>query len=317
MPDLYVRDDVRNFLQMLEQMGGKAAHEGTPAEARQAYNMLTPLADMPPEHLAVITEMHCDGPDGRIPLRYYDARSDRGDSPVILFIHGGGFVIGNLDSHHPFCTSLAKALDLPVVAVDYRLAPEHPFPAAPDDCEAVARWIASNPAALPFQPTGLIPCGDSAGGNLAIVTTMALRKDPAEVPVMAQFPIYPVVDSGADYDSFRECAEGFLLTSETMAWFGEQYAAQAGHERNDVLHLSQEGMPPTVIVTASLDPLRDQGLAYADKLREAGVPVRAMMAEGTIHGFICIRKAIPSGQEDIAKLFGLMKETLADIGVTQ
>ncbi len=315
MADLYVRDDVRNFLEMLEQMGGKAAHEGTPAEARQAFNMLTPLADLPPEELAVIADMHCDGPAGRIPLRYYDARADRGDSPVILFIHGGGFVIGDLESHHPFCTSLAKALDLPVVAVDYRLAPEHPFPAAPDDCEAAARWIASNPTALPFKPTGIIPCGDSAGGNLAIVTTIALKDKPATVPVVAQFPMYPVVDSDGDYASFRECAEGFLLTGETMTWFGKHYAAEIGHERNDVIHLPQTDMPPTVIVTASLDPLRDQGKAYAAKLREAGVPVREMMAEGNIHGFVCLRKAIPSTQEDVAKLFGLMKDTLADIGV--
>ena len=313
MADLYVRDDVRNFLEMLEQMGGRAAHEGTPAEARQAFSMLTPLADLPPEDLAVISDMHCDGPGGRIALRYYDARADRGDSPVVLFIHGGGFVIGDLASHHPFCTSLAKELDLPVVAVDYRLAPEHPFPAAPDDCEAAARWVASNPHALPFRPTGLIPCGDSAGGNLAIVTTMALKDAPAEVPVLAQFPLYPVVDSSGDYESFRECAEGFLLTSETMAWFGRQYAAEVGHARNDVLHRPQEGMPPTVIVTASLDPLRDQGKAYADKLREAGVPVRDMMAEGNIHGFIGLRKAIPSTQADVAKLFGLMNETLAEV----
>ncbi|WP_373490144.1 alpha/beta hydrolase [Parasphingorhabdus sp.] len=315
MADLTVRDDVRNFLDMLEQMGGKAAHEGTPTEARQAFNMLTPLADLPPEELAVIADMHCDGPAGRIPLRYYDARADRGDSPVILFIHGGGFVIGDLESHHPFCTSLAKELDLPVVAVDYRLAPEHPFPAAPDDCEAAARWVASNPKALPFKPTGIITCGDSAGGNLAIVTTIALRDEPADVPVIAQFPLYPVVDSGGDYESFRECAEGFLLTSETMAWFGKQYAAEIGHERNDVIHLPHANMPPTVIVTASLDPLRDQGKIYAAKLREVGVPVREMMAEGNIHGFICLRKAIPSTQADMAKLFGLMKETLADIGM--
>lgn len=315
MANLNVRDDVRNFLDMLEQMGGKAAHEGTPIEARQAFNMLTPLADLPPEELAVIADMHCDGPAGRIPLRYYDARADRGDSPVILFMHGGGFVIGDLESHHPFCTSLAKELDLPVVAVDYRLAPEHPFPAAPDDCEAAARWVASNPKALPFKPTGIIPCGDSAGGNLAIVTTIALKDKPAGIPVIAQFPIYPVVDSGGDYESFRECAEGFLLTGETMTWFGKQYAAEIGHKRNDVLHLSQREMPPTVIVTASLDPLRDQGKAYANKLREAGVPVREMMAEGNIHGFICLRKAIPSTQADVAKLFGLMKDTLTNIRV--
>lgn len=317
MANLYVRDDVRNFLEMLEQMGGKAAHEGTPTEARQAFNMLTSLADLPAEKLAVIADMHCDGPDGRIPLRYYDARTDRIESPVILFIHGGGFVLGDLESHHPFCTSLAKALDLPVVAVGYRLAPEHPFPAAPNDCEAAARWVASNPVALPFKPTGIIPCGDSAGGNLAIVTATALKNEPAEVPVIAQFPLYPVVAADTNYDSFRECAEGFLLTTETMAWFGAQYAAQVGHDRNEVIANDANGMPPTVIVTASLDPLRDQGLAYAEKLRTAGVPVRAMIAEGNIHGFICLRKAIPSTQEDTAKLFELMKETLGDIGVEQ
>ena len=314
MADLHVRDDVRKFLEMLEQMGGKAAHEGTPAEARMAFNMMTPLGDLEPVDLAVITDMHCDGPAGRIPLRYYDARADRGDSPVILFLHGGGFVIGNLDTHHPFCTSLAKALDLPVVAVDYRLAPEHPFPAAPDDCEAAARWVASNPVALPFTPTGLVPCGDSAGGNLAIVTARALQKEPADVPVVAQFPIYPVVDSQGEYESFRECSEGFLLTAETMEWFGKQYAAEAGNERNDVLHEDLDGTPPTLVVTAGLDPLRDQGKAYAAKLRNAGVSVREMTADGNIHGFICIRKMIPSSQQDIDQMFVLMNETLEEVG---
>ena len=184
--------------------------------ARQAYVMMGTMAELPPCDLAVINDLTCPGPAGDIPLRLYDARADRGPGPVVVFYHGGGFVVGDLESHHALCSEIASGLDLPVIAVDYRLAPEHPFPAAPDDCEAASRWVASNPAALGRTITGIIPMGDSAGGNLAIVVTQALAENPAAAPVILQVPIYPLSDSRTDHQSAADFGEGFLLTADTM-----------------------------------------------------------------------------------------------------
>ena len=150
--------------------------------------MMGHVAELPLGDLAVTRDIAIPDPAGDIPARLYDARDSRDAGPVMVFFHGGGFVIGDLDTHGPYCAEAARQLDMPVVSIDYRLAPEHPFPAATDDCEAAARWVAENIAC-----TGLILSGDSAGGNLTIVTAMALRDEPAAVPVIAQNPIYPVV----------------------------------------------------------------------------------------------------------------------------
>lgn len=257
------------------------------------------VADAPVGELAVIRNLKAPGPAGDIPLRLYDARSERDPGPLLVFFHGGGFVLGDLDTHEPFCAVIARLLDMPVVAVDYRLAPEHPWPAGPEDAIAATRWIASNPPELGCDVTGIVTCGDSAGGNFAIVVSLALRDDPAAVPVIAQWPIYPAADPAKGYPSFTDFGEGYLLTREGMHWFDQCYAADAKDWRYSPLVKSQEGMPPTLVVTASLDPIRDQGRAYAAACIQAGVPTIFKEAKGTIHGFINLRKAIPSSDEDI------------------
>lgn len=307
----YVRPDVAALLAMMEHMGAKPMDESTVEEARQLYLAMTPMADAPAEQLAIIRDLECPGPAGPIKLRLYDARQNRAAGPAMVFFHGGGFVIGDLDTHHNFCTTVAKQLDIPVIAVDYRLAPEHPFPAAPIDCEAAARWIASNGEALGLNITGLFPCGDSAGGNLAIVTTHALMAAPAAVPVLAQFPIYPVTNSAASGGSMDDFAEGYFLTAGSMAWFNGHYQQVAGDSRHDVHDLDHTGTPPTLVFTASLDPLSDQGRAYADALDAAGVRVIHDEAEGNIHGFICLRGGIPSSIDDVSRMIGHMR-TLID-----
>lgn len=203
-------------------------------------------------------------------------------------------------------------LDIPVVAIDYRLAPEHRWPAAPDDCEAAARWIASGPEGLGRGVTSLILAGDSAGGNLTIITAMALRDEPAAVPVIAQFPIYPAVDFAGDYESQRLFGEGYLLSTESIDWFGEHYAADPLDDRASPLRGDLRGMPPALIVTASLDPLRDQGRAYAAALIGLGVPVIFREAKGNIHAFINLARGIPSSAGDIAGALTTLKHLIRE-----
>jgi len=307
------RPDVNAFLTFLNNLPGPKTHQLPPDGARMAMVAMRSVAELETGPLAVIRNLSIPGPAGAIPGRLYDVRETREAGPVMVFYHGGGFVIGNLDTHEPYCAEVARTLDIPVIAIDYRLAPEHPFPAATDDCEAATRWIASSPVEIGRTVTGLVTSGDSAGGNLAVVVTMALRDTPAAVPVIAQFPIYPVVDDTEDWPSFAEHNQGKLLTQDTMQYFTDAYAAERGHPRAFPLRHDHRGMPPTLIVTAGLDPLRDQGRAYAGELIKAGVPVTYREAVGNIHGFITIRKAIPSSQADVVGCLTVLKAMIAEI----
>ena len=303
----YVRPDVRAFLDFLNALPGPRSHEVSLDEAREMLLKSRHVADVPVEPLALLRNLSFPGPDGEVALRLYDSRETRGPGPLVIFFHGGGFVLGDLDTHEPFCATLARRLDLPVLAVDYRLAPEHPFPAGAEDCIAAARWAAASPESLGREVTGLVPCGDSAGGNFAIVVSLALRDAPAAVPVLVQWPIYPAADPARGYPSFNDFAEGYLLTRDGMNWFDQCYRPDKADWRYAPLVEDQKGMPPTLILTASLDPIRDQGRAYAAALVQAGVPTVFREAEGSIHGFIQLRKAIPSADADIAGAIAVLK----------
>lgn len=303
----YVRPDVAAFLAFINAQEGPKMHELPASDARAMMLAMRHVADADVGNLARLDTLSIPGPAGPIPARLYDARAEREAGPVMVFYHGGGFVIGDLDTHEPYCAEAARQLDMPVIAIDYRLAPEAPFPAAPEDCEAATRWIAEN-----MPCTGLILSGDSAGGNLAVATAMALRDNPAAKPVIAQYPIYPAVTSHSNWESARLFAEGYLLTDDSMTYFGNHYQWVSGDPRCDPLDQPLAGMPPAVVMTASLDPLRDQGRAYAAALAEAGVAVIYREAVGTIHGFICIRKGIPSTEGDITAGFDALKLLLSD-----
>ncbi len=282
-------------------------NEIPPAAAREMMLTMGKLADAERGEIAKVEDLSIPGPAGDIPVRIYENRPGRLAGPIMLFYHGGGFVIGDLDTHDAYCAEAARVLDMPVVSVDYRLAPEHPFPAAPKDCDAAARWAADN-----MPCTGLILSGDSAGGSLAVATALTLRDKPASKPVIAQYAIYPAVTSSSDWQSSRDFADGYLLTQDAMDYFGEHYRWVTGDPRCDMLDHDLAGMPPAVVVTASLDPLRDQGRAYVGKLAAVGVPVTYREAVGNIHGYICLRKGIPSSSNDIAAGFAALKTLLAD-----
>jgi acetyl esterase len=308
----FVRPDVRLFLDYLNNLPGPRTHEAGPAEARLMMVKSRHVADAPVGDLALIRDLSMPGPDGEIGLRLYDSRETRVAGPLFLFFHGGGFVLGDLDTHEPFCAEMARLLDLPVLAVDYRLAPEHRWPAGVEDAIAAARWAAASPKPLGRQVTGLVLCGDSAGGNFAIVTALALRDEPAAVPVLAQWPIYPAADPVKGYPSLTDFGEGYLLTEPGIHWFDQCYRPDPKDWRYAPLLKSQAGLPPTLVVTASLDPIRDQGRAYAAACVEAGVPTIFREAEGNIHGFINLRKAIPSSAEDIERCVAALKLLLAE-----
>jgi acetyl esterase len=314
MSDPYVRPDVRLFLEHYNKLPGPRAHEVGPNQARTMILASRHVADCEVGELAVIRDLSCPGPGGEIRLRLYDKRESRDAGPLLLFFHGGGFVFGDLDTHEPFCAEAARRLDLPLLAVDYRLAPEHPFPAGAEDCIAAARWAAGSPLPLGRQVTGLVTAGDSAGGNLAIVAGLALRDEPAAVPVIAQWTIYPAADPAKGYPSYEDFGEGYFLSHDGMRWFDGCYRPDKSDWRYSPLLKSQAGMPPTVVQTASLDPIRDQGRAYAAACAEAGVPVVFREARGNIHGYINLRKAIPSSADDISAGIEALKLILRETG---
>jgi acetyl esterase len=310
--EVFVRPDVRGFLAFLNAAPGPKMHEMDAARARQSLRAIKDIADLPPGPLGTMIDVAIPGPAGPLPARLFDARAERDAGPLVVFFHGGGFVIGDLDTHASFCAEMARSLDLPVLAVDYRLAPEHPWPAAPEDCIAAARWAAGAPQGLPRTATSLVLCGDSAGGNLAIVTAMALRDAPAAVPVIAQMLFYPATDGTRDYPSLIDYESGYLLDRASLEWFRDAYRADQHDLRASPLAGVSASMPPAVILTASLDPIRDQGRAYAAALAQAGVPVTFREARGMVHGFVTLRQALPSAVADCAGAFAAAKTMIAE-----
>lgn len=304
------REDVQGFLALVNSLPVPEAL--VPEEQRVGYLGLKAMTEADPRPMAVIRDLTCPGPAGPIPMRFYDVRESRDPSPVILFFHGGGFVIGDLDTHNSLCTELSAELDLPVLAVDYRLAPEHPFPAAPDDCEAAARWLASSPTDLARTVTGLVTIGGSAGGNLATVTARALCDRAAAAPMLLQVLLYPATDESQD-GSMETFAEKHFLTRQAMDWFYSLYLPTSGDPRAFPLHASAKGMCASIVATAGLDPLQDQGRRMAAKLVDAGVDTVYLHMHGLTHDFSTTRKALPSAAAATAKVIAAMKLMLTKV----
>jgi acetyl esterase len=272
-------------------------HTLSPADARLAYKKSRRIVCPDPPEVAAVEALAAPGPGGAIPIRAYraagTARSER--LPALIYLHGGGWTIGDPDTHDVVCRTLANGARCAVFSVDYRLAPEHKFPAAVDDALAAMRWIASEAARLDIDAARVAIGGDSAGGNLATVAALALR-DAGGPPLVFQLLIYPATDFHCRFPSHRENAEGYLLTAKSIAYFAANYLNGA-HEYDDwraspLYASSLAGLPPALVLTAGCDPLRDEGKAYADRLRDAGVPVEYLNFEGQIHGFIMMGRVI-------------------------
>ena len=303
------------LLSFLAAAGAPPMWEQTPEEARRGFRTLAvDLRDdslLPP--VRAVEEIEVPGGAGPRPARVYRPEHD-GPLPTVLFLHGGGFVIGDLDTHDLACRTIATESRAVVVSVDYRLAPEHPFPAAVEDTLAAADWMVGRLEELGGSDrTGV--AGDSAGGNLAAVAAQHLRD--AGHDLTAQLLIYPATDMGAETESARENAEGYFLDAATMAWFGDQYAGPGGADAVDLndprlspAHGDLTGLAPAVVVTAQFDPLRDDGDAYARKLEAAGVPVHHRQFAGLIHGFVDMGRHSPAADEAVRETCRLFGELL-------
>lgn len=302
----------RFVLDQLAAQGGMDLTQLSPAEARAAYEkMRVPL---PPEPVAHVEERRIDGPAGAIPLRVYRGAGAATPAPAIAFFHGGGWVIGSLDSHDNLCRALANRAEAVVVSVDYRLAPEHRFPAAAEDCFAATRWLAESGAAIGADPARIAVAGDSAGGNLAAVVALMTR-DRGGPRLRHQALIYPVADPDFERPSYRDNADGYLLTRDAMRWFWDHYVPDAARRHDPyVAPLRAEklaGLAPATVVTAEYDPLRDEGEAYAERLREAGVPTTLTRYDGQIHGFVSLYEVFDQGKAALAEIATALRAALA------
>jgi acetyl esterase len=227
--------------------------------------------------------------EGALALRFYRPRSGPDRLPATVYYHGGGFVIGNLASHDSVCRRLAVGSGSVVIAVDYRLAPEHPFPAAPTDACTAFRWVHRNAQELGIDAARIAVAGDSAGGNLAAVVCQTMRAERQPMPSF-QLLLYPAVDLTRSSESYRTFADGYLLTARTMDWFVASYLTDAAQELDPrgspLMTRELSGLPPAHVTTAGFDPLRDEGEAYATGLMAAGVPTTARCYESLIHGYM-------------------------------
>jgi len=287
------------FLDQLAALGGKPLHEMTPVEAR-ALGLPPELAG-PERPLHSVVDRTVPGPAGPIPVRVYTP-TPGSRLPGLIFFHGGGFVIGTLDSSDRVCRNLAHLAGRVVVSVDYRLAPEHKFPAAVDDACAATKYVIEHASEFEIDANRIAIGGESAGGNLATVAARKLRE--SVVPSLTlQLLIYPLVRTDDDSPSMREFANDHFLTADVMAYFNEHYLKTADdHRHHDASPLLADlrGLPPAFVITAECDPLRDQGEAYARRLAEAGVPVTLKRYAGMIHPFFSLAGIVDGGQTAIA-----------------
>jgi acetyl esterase len=278
---------------------GRPPYEAvTPAEARELYLKGRFVTNPEPPELESVKPVSISAPHGAIPARIYTPkilRKANGLAPCLVFFHGGGWVIGDLDSHDVVCRKLAHEGELMVISVDYRLAPEHKFPAAVDDAISATKWVAGNAGRLGIDRSRLLVGGDSAGGNLAAVVSIAAR-DGNGPAIAGQLLIYPATDLAMTHPSHSEPETSILLTHSVMRWFRDHYLADiadAGDWRASPARARTfAGLPPTYVLTAGADPLRDEGDEYASRLKEAGVPVTYRTFPGQFHGFFTMGKLL-------------------------
>ena len=286
------------FLDQLAAMGGRPMHEMTPAEARGLA--LPPELAGPERPVHSVVDRTVPGPAGQIPVRVYTPTPGR-RLPGLIHFRGGGFVLGTLNSSDRVCRDLAHLAGRVVVSVDYRLAPEHPFPAPVDDAYAATKYVLEHASEFGMDESQIAVGGESAGGNLAAVTALKLRQRGAS-PLTFQLLVYPLVDFNDESPSMRDFADGHFITADLLEYFARHYLGTQDRGQQDASPLNADlrGVPPAFVLTAECDPLRDQGEAYARKLAEAGVPVTHKRYDGAIHPFFSLAGIIDGGKTAIA-----------------
>jgi acetyl esterase len=302
---------VKDFLDRLTAAQLTPIQELTIAQARAQMDMSTHfLGELPPA--ARVEDRHVRGPDGTIRVRIITPPgASAAPRPVLVYSHGGGWVLGNIESHEGICRAIASVGDVIVATVDYRRAPEHRFPAAAEDAYAATSWVAAHAAEFGGDPGRIAVGGDSAGGNLAAVTCLMARDRGGPAPAM-QVLLYPITDYNLQNSSYRQCAEGYFLTRSEMAWYWEHYCPKVDDRWHP--HASPcragdlTGLPRALVITAEYDVLRDEGEEYAVRLQEARVPVSVHRYEGMIHGFVRRFPFFSQGRAAIAEIGRALRE---------
>jgi acetyl esterase len=305
------------FLQLLAHSGQQPLHRLGVPQARSEFDMFQTVMSGRPAPVGEILDRTIPGPGGRLRVRIYrPAGTVARLLPTILYFHGGGWVIGSLEAYDLPCRFFCARTGCAVVAVDYRLAPEHKFPAGLDDAVASFRWLAQDAAELGIDPDRIVVAGDSAGGTLATVTAQQVRGE-AHTPCL-QWLIYPATDLAADTPSHASCGKGFLLTQADMEWFRGLYLndlAEIDDPRVSPLRAADlSGLPPALIFTSGIDPLRDEGQAYAEKLAAGGVKVVHREFESLIHGFVGMRGALQAAARAMDDMVAGLRHELARLG---
>lgn len=285
--------------------------------AREIFVASRAILQPDPSPVGEVRDLAAAGPAGKIPLRLYrgEGTDKSRPQPALIYYHGGGWVLGNLESHDGVCREIANVAQCAVISVDYRLAPEAKFPAAADDAIAAAQWIHDNAADLGLDRTRLAVGGDSAGGNLSAVVALHAR-DNGGPKLKLQVLIYPSTDMSSEYPSYVEFAEQLPLTRVTMDWFVDLYHNNRAQDVRDwraspLRAQSLAGLPPAFVITAAMDPLRDEGEAFARALLAAGVPVEVKRFDGQIHGFLTMGRIIRDSQTAIADIATELRKAFA------
>ena len=295
---------VSEFLKKLEQEEAEPLSNLTPREVREDSNqtIIEEWQTKSPDQVATIKNSSFPGPTGDVPIRIYTPEGS-GPFPILLFIHGGGWVICNLDTHDPLCRAFSRRAGCVVVSVDYRLAPEHKYPAAVEDVYAAALWVAQNAESLHGDPARIAVAGDSAGGNLSAALTLMAR-DKGAPDLVCQLLIYPVTNAYAlDTQSYHNYAEGYMLLRDDMIWYRDHYLQRLDDGKapyaSPLLCDDLSGLPPAHVMTAEFDVLRDEGEAYAQRLYQAGNEVTCVRYNGLIHGFMSMDGILSKADEAI------------------
>jgi acetyl esterase len=280
-------------------------------QAREGAILFAQVGAGPKDPVARVSDRVVPGPAGDIPVRVYVPKVTNETLPVVAYFHGGGWVFMGIETHDWICRRLANTSGAIVVSVEYRLAPEDPFPAPLDDCHAVTEWLHEHAGDIGGDGSRLAVAGDSAGGNIAAALTLRARA--AGPPIVAQVLIYPATDAACDTKSFVENGEGYLLTEEATLWFWSQYLGDtdpADPFASPLRAPDLAGLPPALVITAEYDPLRDEGEAYAARLEEFDVPVEQHRYEGMIHGFLGMRELVPEADDAMHRIAAFLRKTL-------
>ncbi len=308
--------DCQRVLDLIREAGRPPYETLTPPEAREFYRAGRRILQPEPPAVAEVRNLKAPSLSGDIPLRLYRGlETQRGVAlPALIYFHGGGWVIGDLDTHDGVCRLIANAASCAVISVDYRLAPEHKFPAGVDDAMVATEWIAAHAAGLGIDASRLAVGGDSAGGNLAAVVALAAR-DRGGPRLRFQMLLYPATDFVTSDDPGRERFEGFPLNLVTMNWFRDHYlrgSADYGDWRASPLRAQNlNGLPPAYVLTVGFDPLHAEGEAYANRLRDAGVPVQHRHVAEQMHGFLTMGRIIAAAKLATEQAANAMKAALA------